>query len=83
MNMPNSHSDHTRYSGKGISVFENLSDVQKYLSIVNYPATKEEIFNKVAHQGANMNVMTLFQILPPGRTYHTPKEALKAMGLTN
>ena len=70
-------------TGKGTSVFENLSDVQRYLSIVNYPATKEEIFKKVASQGANINVMTLVQVLPPNRTYHTPKEALKALGLAN
>ncbi len=83
MNINNITKSHHRYSGRGISVFENLSDVQKYLSIVNYPATKEEIFKKVASQGANSNVITLFQVLPPDRTYHTPKDALKALGLTN
>ncbi len=83
MNVHKMSKSNRHYSGRGISVFENLSDVQKYLSIVNYPATKEEIFKKVASQGANSNVITLFQVLPPDRTYHTPKDALKALGLNN
>lgn len=66
----------------GASVYENLSDIRKYLSIVNYPATKEDIFKKAQSQGANINVMTLFQTIPPNKTYHTPKDVLIGMGLT-
>lgn len=67
---------------KGISVFENLSDIRKYLSGVNYPARKEQIFHTVQKLGANMNVMTMFQILPDDREFHTPREVLGEMGLT-
>lgn len=65
---------------KGIRIEENVEDVKKYLSIVNYPAKKVDIFATAIKQGANMNVMTLIQSLPD-QQFHTPKEVLKSIGL--
>ncbi len=65
---------------KGISVEENINDVKKYLSIVNYPATKYDIYEIAIKEGANINVMTLIQSLP-NIHFHTPKQVLKSIGI--
>ena len=65
---------------KGIRVEENIEDVKKYLSVVDYPAQKVDIFSTAMRQGANINVMTLIQALPD-QEFHTPKEVLRSIGL--
>lgn len=67
-------------SSNGARPIENVNELQKCLSVVHYPATKEDIFEKVKKIGTDMNVITLVQTLPE-REYHTPKEVIHALGL--
>ena len=67
---------------KGSAPIENVADLQKYLSIVHYPASKKDIYTVVKKQGTNINVITLVQVLPE-MEFHTPREVLKSIGLAN
>ena len=59
---------------------KNIEDVKKYLSVVNYPAQKVDIFSTALRHGANINVMTLIQTLP-NQEFRTPREVLGSIGL--
>lgn len=61
---------------------EDFEELKKYLTIVNYPAKKEDIFKVVEKEGANMNIITMIQLLP-SLTFHTPKEVTRSIGLDN
>lgn len=65
---------------KGTKPIDNVNDLQKYLSAVNYPASKEDIYNSVKKHDTNMNVITLVQALPD-QQYHTPREVMLSIGL--
>lgn len=57
----------------------NPIQVQKYLSGVDYPASKQELIKHAEQQGADEGVRSALEQMP-GETYKTPAEVSEAIG---
>ena len=58
----------------------NPIQVQKFLSGMDYPASKDEIVNHAKSKGADDNIMQTFQQLPDDEDFETPADVSKAIG---
>jgi len=65
----------------GSSHYKDMNDFQKYLTLVDYPADKEKIYDVVKRQGVNANIIKFVQLLPK-LTFHTPRQVLDSLGLS-
>jgi hypothetical protein len=57
----------------------NPIQVQKFLSGMDYPATKEEIVDHAKSKGADENIMQTLEQLPD-ESFETPADVSKAIG---
>ena len=57
----------------------NPIQVQKFLSGMDYPATKEEIVDHAKSKGADENIMRTLEQLPD-ESFETPADISKAIG---
>ena len=57
----------------------NPIQVQKFLSGMDYPASKEEIVEHAKSNGADENIMDTLEQLPE-EDYETPADVSKAIG---
>ncbi len=57
----------------------NPIQVQKFLSGVNYPASKQDLMKTAKSQGADQNVMDTLKKLPD-RKYDAPTDVTKEIG---
>ena len=57
----------------------NPIQVQKFLSGMDYPATKEEIVDHAKSRGADENIMRTLEQLPD-ESFETPADISKAIG---
>lgn len=57
----------------------NPIQVQKFLSGMDYPASKEEIVDHAKSQGADENIMQTLKQLPD-ESFETPADVSKAIG---
>ncbi len=60
----------------------NPIQVQKYLSGIDYPASKQELVRRAEDQGADDNVRQTLERLPE-REYNSPNDVSEAIGSTN
>ncbi len=57
----------------------NPTQVQKYLSGVNYPVSKDQLIEHVKRQGADSNVVETIQSMARDR-FNSPKEVSEEIG---
>jgi hypothetical protein len=57
----------------------NPIQVQKFLSGMDYPASKEEIVDHAKSKGADENIMQTLEQLPD-ESFETPADVSKAIG---
>ncbi|SFN79798.1 Protein of unknown function [Nitrosospira briensis] len=57
----------------------NPIQVQKFLSGMDYPASKEEIVDHAKSKGADKNIMQTLEQLPD-ESFETPADVSKAIG---
>ncbi len=57
----------------------NPIQVQKYLSGVNYPASKQDLVDKARQEGASQDVLQTIEKMP-GQTYNSPNDVSEAIG---
>jgi hypothetical protein len=57
----------------------NPIQVQKFLSGVDYPASKDEVISSAQAQGADEDVLETLQQLPDGN-FQTPADVSEAIG---
>lgn len=57
----------------------NPIQVQKFLSGVNYPASKDDLVKKAQQEGASQDVISTLQQMP-GDRYNSPNDVSEAIG---
>jgi hypothetical protein len=57
----------------------NPIQVQKYLSGIDYPASKQEIVDRARSQGADQDVVQTLQQMP-GDNFNSPNDVSAAIG---
>jgi trehalose-6-phosphatase len=58
----------------------NPIQVQKFLSGMDYPATKDEIVKHAKSRGADDNILDTLERLPDDDNFETPADVSKAIG---
>ena len=57
----------------------NPIQVQKFLSGVNYPASKDDLIKKAQQEGASQDVVSTLQQMP-GDRFNSPNDVSQAIG---
>lgn len=57
----------------------NPIQVQKFLSGVNYPASKDELVKKAQQEGASQDVVSTLERMP-GDRFNSPNDVSEAIG---
>ena len=57
----------------------NPIQVQKYLSGMNYPASKQDLIDKAKQEGADENLLSTLERMPD-ETFETPADVSQAIG---
>lgn len=57
----------------------NPIQVQKYLSGMNYPASKQDLIDKAKQEGADENLLSTLERMPD-ENFETPADVSQAIG---